>query len=83
MEITELKSLIMDKVTNTLNREVIIKNDTDLMNLGINSLLLIEIIVEIEERFSIEVLDDDLTTENFRTIDSISNLLINKYKVIS
>ncbi|OHX39629.1 MULTISPECIES: acyl carrier protein [Cytobacillus] len=82
MDNLELKKLILEKVSNSLGREVKLKYDTNLLNEGINSLLLIEIIVELEEVFSIEILDDDLTTDNFNSIDSISNLLLNKYKVV-
>jgi len=44
----------------------------------INSLLLVQLIKFIEDRFSIAIEDEDLEFENFRTLNQISGLIARK-----
>ncbi|MDN0197620.1 phosphopantetheine-binding protein [Streptomyces sp. S.PNR 29] len=45
--------------------------DVDLRSLGLESMRVVQILVEIEKRFGVEVPDEMLVPETFRTIDSI------------
>ncbi|WP_170846220.1 phosphopantetheine-binding protein [Bacillus sp. MUM 13] len=73
--------LLKELIEESINKEVHLAMKTDLTKEGMNSLTLIEMIVELEDQLSIEILDDDLTLENFSTIESIINLLTEKYGV--
>lgn len=74
---TYLKELIM----NTHNLDVKNINNISEQNLfasGLDSLSLINMIIDIESTFGFEFHESDMIMENFSTITSISNL-INKY----
>lgn len=74
---TYLKELII----NTLNLDVKNINNISELNLfesGLDSLSLINMIIDIESTFGFEFNETDMIMENFSTISSISNL-INKY----
>ncbi len=45
-------------------------------DLTIDSLTMINLILEIEEVFNIEVPDDELTEENFSTVESLNKLIV-------
>jgi len=46
-------------------------DDVDLRSFGLGSMQMVQILVEIEERFGIEIPDEKLVPETFSTIDSI------------
>lgn len=74
---TYLKELII----NTLNLDVKNINNISELNLfesGLDSLSLINIIIDIESTFGFEFNESDMIMENFSKISSINNL-INKY----
>lgn len=48
---------------------------TELQELGVNSLQLMELVVRIEEKWDISIDDDDLIGENFETIGTILKML--------
>jgi len=52
--------------------------NADLQEIGYDSLQMIRLIIMIEEKFNIEVEDDDLLFDNFNSIEKIINI-INKY----
>lgn len=52
--------------------------NTQLIDLGLNSLKFIQFIVELEKALNIEILDSDLVLENFKTIDTLMKM-IDKY----
>ncbi len=52
-----------------------IKESTDLSELGIDSLKLVSLIVELEERLGIEILDSDLIFEKFETVERMFSTL--------
>lgn len=58
-----------------INTEAELKTDAHLKEYGLNSLSLVNLIVEIEEYLEIEIRDEDLYDEKFRTINDIFNLL--------
>lgn len=51
---------------------------TNLFDNGLNSLGVVELIVEIEECFDLEFLDEELNLDNFKDIISISNVVYKK-----
>ena len=51
---------------------------TELQELGINSLQMMEMVVRIEDKLDISIEDDDLIGENFETIGSVLKM-IEKY----
>jgi len=51
--------------------------DTPLLSLGIDSILALSILVEIEEEFSIEIDDSDLNMDKIRNISSFAELIDN------
>ncbi len=48
---------------------------TELQELGVNSLQLMEMVVRIEEKWDVSIDDDDLVGENFETIGAIIKML--------
>ena len=49
--------------------------DTPLLSLGIDSILALSILVEIEEEFDIEIVDSDLNMDKIKDISSFSQLV--------
>lgn len=80
-QVTSLEQSIAEKLSEVLNRDVKISNDTDLRNEGLDSLKTIELIVGLEVVFEIEIDDQDLLVENFSTINRIASLLAEKYGI--
>lgn len=58
-----------------------IKGDENIFtDLGVDSLLLMEIIIELEDIFDITFDDENLTMENLSTINRISSLIHNSFE---
>jgi len=54
-------------------------NDEDIFALGfVNSLLAIQLVSFVEKEFGVEIGDDDLDIDNFRSIDKIDALVERK-----
>ncbi|MEC2074262.1 acyl carrier protein [Alkalihalophilus marmarensis] len=70
-----------DRITNILkellNKEEIDKSE-DLTKIGLDSITSIELIVDLEEEFSIEFDDSELLLSNFETIDLIQKMIEKK-----
>ncbi len=43
--------------------------------LGLDSMAALDLVVGLEEAFDVVIRDDDLTEENFRTVDAVSRLV--------
>lgn len=56
--------------------------DEDLIEYNLNSILVVELVVELESGFGIEIDDDDLLTENVSTLRRIADL-VRKYQQIN
>jgi len=54
-----------------------LEHDTPLLSLGIDSILALSILVEIEEEFNIEIDDSDLNMDKIRNINSFAELVDN------
>jgi acyl carrier protein len=66
----KLNSIINQKLKLSKLSEEIGENE-DLSDYGLNSISIIRLIIAIEEEFSIEVDDEELTIEPFKTIGNI------------
>ncbi|MFD8570106.1 acyl carrier protein [Streptomyces sp. NPDC057694] len=74
---------IADTIKNILVSHVYVEIPTDQMGeqdslrdvLGVDSLGFVELRVQIEEAFEVEISDDDFTPEHFSTIASLASLV--------
>lgn len=51
----------------------------NLRDIGIDSIMLVELIIELEDCFNIQINDSDLNTESLRTINSLIELVESYY----
>jgi acyl carrier protein len=72
-----ITELIRNVISLDANREI--KDDENLIDLGLDSIKTIEIVVELEDGFDIEIDEDDLMLDNFSTISKIMEL-VKRYK---
>ncbi len=72
-----ITELIRNVISLDANREI--KDDENLIDLGLDSIKTIEIVVELEDGFDIEIDEDDLMLDNFSTISKIIEL-VKRYK---
>lgn len=56
--------------------EDVIENETDLMEAGMDSIMFIEMIVDLENEFEIEFDANDLLFEEFRTVNIIQDKVV-------
>ena len=56
-----------------------VKDSDDIFSLGfVNSLFAMELVLFVEQEFSVSIGNEDLDIENFRTIDAINALVAKK-----
>lgn len=54
-------------------------DDEDIFGTGVvNSLFAMQLVMFVEKEFGIEVGDDDLTLDNFRTVNAMAQLVLGK-----
>lgn len=51
-------------------------DDEDLFSSGVSSLFAVELVVHLESTFEIDIDGDDLTIENFRTVNLMAALVL-------
>lgn len=73
----ELKELLVDRLFLDIAPGDI-DSDTDLADYGIDSFLLLELIVAIEEMFDVRFQQSDITSETLRSISSLKELVESK-----
>ena len=66
---SEVEGFIVEKIT--LDGEKIARDEDLLASDTLDSLAIVELVAFLEARFGIQVSDDDLMPENFKTIDEI------------
>ena len=66
---------IINRVLKNDEDSVEISEDTNLLELGLNSLNAIEMIVYLEDEFEIEIGDEELILENLSSIKKICDML--------
>jgi acyl carrier protein len=54
---------------------VALKSDDTLVDLGIDSLRLVEFIIDLEDAFQITVPDDEMLQRNFSTVGAVSTMV--------
>lgn len=74
------KDIFKKKIENRYQEEII-GNENIFTDLGIDSLLLMEIIIELEDFFDITFDDEKLNMGTVSTIDQISTLIQNSMKI--
>lgn len=70
--VNEIKKLVNNGI------DVNITEETSLVELGIDSLMTVELVLGLEDAFNIQFNDSDLEMENLRNVRDIVNL-VNKY----
>lgn len=75
----QIKSIIADILSLTDEQIENLTLETDLFEIGLDSMIAIELIVHLESEFDILIDDDDLSMDNVRKISEIISL-VNKYK---
>jgi acyl carrier protein len=63
-----MRESVIELLRNQINISDDIDENENLFFLGLNSILFMHFIVDLEMRFEIEVLDDELTLDNFNTV---------------
>jgi methoxymalonate biosynthesis acyl carrier protein len=80
---TEVKSTIRNFILGSVNIQDL-DDDDNLFESGIvNSLFAVQLMTYLEKTFSIEVTMDDLSIENFESVNSTSSFVLNKKDLIS
>lgn len=80
ISIAEIENSLIDYFKEKV--DMLVGSDTLLLEEKvIDSMGVLELVAFLEETYKVEFIDDDLTVDNFKTIGSISNLIIRK-KVI-
>ncbi len=78
---------ILDDVATIFSEELnleIDSTDADLLESGaIDSLQLVELLFQIEQRFGIEISIDSLEIDNFRSIDAIAKFVLSRNGTLS
>lgn len=75
----KLKDIVVRVLKLSGDDEEQLNSDTDLMELGLDSMTCVEVVVNLEEEFGIMVEEEDLLVENMSTIRKLEEL-IEKYK---
>ena len=82
MERNEMYEMMKQAISAVLRKDVDftdITEDTDIVEtLGLNSIVAIELIVRMETLFDIEIDDEDLNTDLFRTLRTIGDYVEKK-----
>ena len=78
-EIEEVREAIRGWVRESVGTGVALTDTTDLIGDGVlTSLQTVELVTYLDERFGIEIGDDEFVEENFRSIDTIARLVESK-----
>lgn len=60
-------------------KDYYLQDDEDIFSLGfVNSLFAMQLVMFVEQTFQIAIADEDLTIDNFRTINALANLIQRK-----
>jgi acyl carrier protein len=81
MNTEDIANNLKSNIVNLLNRPEIadeISDQTELFNMGMDSVILVSLVVQIEQEFEIFFEDEELVAENFQTIELIVERIIEK-----
>lgn len=77
----DYKNALMEYIRDEFvrNRGTVIKEDEDLLSSGlIDSLGILKLVSFIEERFGIQIPEEDVVFENFNSVEAMSRFLANR-----
>ena len=70
----DAKGFVLNLIQNYMDEissDIVVKNDTELMSLGLNSLQYVKILIEIETEYEFEFSDDKINVGSFGTVQEI------------
>ena len=76
-------------IVNYLEKKGKISKDIDIDNLKyietgyIDSIGIVKFIIELEEKFDIQILEEDILSEEFKTVKGLVNIINKKCKILS
>lgn len=70
---SEVKEMLLEAVNKQKHRPTLV--DTSLNILGLDSIAIIYFVISVEERYGIELEDEDLLFENYESIEQIVQML--------
>ncbi|MGG4554127.1 acyl carrier protein [Paenibacillus sp. FSL W8-0186] len=73
---SQVKAILFNLFSNSNPDDI--TNQTDLYDIGLDSLNAIQLIVQLEDAFGISIDDDELLYENFNTIPKIVDIVKSK-----
>ncbi len=74
---TSLKELIVERLFLDLDPAEI-EDETELAEYGVDSFLLLELIVAMEELFEVQFVQSDITTETLKSVQALADLIRSK-----
>ncbi|MDX9979153.1 MAG: phosphopantetheine-binding protein [Lentisphaeria bacterium] len=74
---TSLKELIVERLFLDLDPAEI-EDETELAEYGVDSFLLLELIVAMEEMFEVQFVQSDITTETLKSVKALADLIRSK-----
>lgn len=80
MNIEEIKEKLIDVIKEVvkLDTEAEVPADNLFESLAMDSLMAIELLVSVEQRFEIEIDDEDLNVDLLKSLDNLLNYIIKK-----
>lgn len=82
MNLTDIEIEILKIVENKLNNKIKVKTNDLLLDVGIDSVNIIEMVIEIETKFDFEFEESMLSYNTLRSIDSISKYVYKRINKI-
>ncbi len=81
--LTKVSGILSDKIVTDTGKEGGIQADTPLLSSGLNldSVAVLELVVEVENHFGVTFEDDDLSVELFRSVGSLASAVEKKLSV--
>ena len=81
--LTKVSGILSEKIVTDTGKEGGIQADTPLLSSGLNldSVAVLELVVEVENQFGITFEDDDLSVELFRSVGSLASAVEKKLSV--
>ncbi len=74
----EVEEIIKKEIHIILGGKIEVRLDEELHNLGMDSMSFVELLVFIEKRFGIRLIDSGLNKEDFRTVRSLAECISKK-----
>jgi len=71
-----IKDIIVKSVDTSVNKDDIAVGENGLNRLGLNSLNIIKMLVEIEKEFDIEIDFDEINPETWNSLDNLSDYIL-------